>query len=178
MARARVKRAALSARFPNAKTIRLSRIPFDREYLAGKPGHRPTRAASEASCGPTLAAAIRSKSMPLQRAGWPLRHRTHPRIHQRAEPVTWRSCTLECASRNFEEHLCRQDRYRRLWRPRFRPRRKQEAGYMRLMENRHDDAASARRQHAPAGHGDRTIDLLRPRALARTPRCGKPSSPS
>ena len=81
-------------------------------------------------------------------------------------------------SRNFEEQLIQHDiRYRVYGGLRFfdRAEIKDALAYLRLVANRHDDAAFERTVNTPPrGIGERTLDTLRQRARAKRCRCGMP----
>ncbi len=85
-------------------------------------------------------------------------------------------------SRNFEEQLIQHDiRYRVYGGLRFfdRAEIKDALAYLRLVANRHDDAAFERTVNTPPrGIGERTLDALRQRARRDARRCGKPRSPN
>ena len=76
-------------------------------------------------------------------------------------------------SRNFEEQLIQHDiRYRVYGGLRFfdRAEIKDALAYLRLVANRHDDAAFERTVNTPPrGIGERTLDALRQRARGQRP---------
>ncbi len=97
-------------------------------------------------------------------------------IERIREFIAEHGCARDCAilyrsnaqSRNFEEHLVQNKIASRVYGgQRFfdRAEIKDALAYLRLMANRHDDAAFERVVNTPPrGIGDRTIDLLRARA--------------
>jgi DNA helicase-2/ATP-dependent DNA helicase PcrA len=133
---------------------------------------RTIRNGSASSCGPPASRRADRAVRGLQRAGRSaLRHRPHTRTcaarwqGQRSARSFIRS---NAQSRNFEEQLIQHDiRYRVYGGLRFfdRAEIKDALAYLRLVANRHDDAAFERTVNTPPrGIGERTLDTLRQRA--------------
>ena len=159
--------------FPNAKTIRLEQNYRSTANILGAANaviaHNPSRLGkqlwtADGSGDPIEVYAAYNEQ---DEARFVIeRIREYLREHRASDvAILYRS---NAQSRNFEEHLVQNKiAYRVYGGQRFfdRAEIKDALAYLRLMANRHDDAAFERVVNTPPrGIGDRTIDLLRARA--------------
>ncbi|MEO7013946.1 MAG: DNA helicase II [Dokdonella sp.] len=159
--------------FPNAKTIRLEQNYRSTANILGAANaviaHNPSRLGkqlwtADGSGDPIEVYAAYNEQ---DEARFVIeRIREYVRDHRASDvAILYRS---NAQSRNFEEHLVQNKiAYRVYGGQRFfdRAEIKDALAYLRLIANRHDDAAFERVVNTPPrGIGDRTIDLLRARA--------------
>ncbi len=159
--------------FPNAKTIRLEQNYRSTANILGAANaviaHNPSRLGKQlwTADGSGDAIEVYAAYNEQDEARFVIeRIREYLREHSANNiAILYRS---NAQSRNFEEHLVQNKiAYRVYGGQRFfdRAEIKDALAYLRLMANRHDDAAFERVVNTPPrGVGDRTIDLLRARA--------------
>lgn len=159
--------------FPNAKTIRLEQNYRSTANILGAANaviaHNPSRLGKElwTADGSGDPIEVYAAYNEQDEARFVIeRIREYLRDHRASDvAILYRS---NAQSRNFEEHLVQNKiAYRVYGGQRFfdRAEIKDALAYLRLIANRHDDAAFERVVNTPPrGIGDRTIDLLRARA--------------
>ncbi len=159
--------------FPNAKTIRLEQNYRSTANILGAANaviaHNPSRLGKElwTADGSGDPIEVYAAYNEQDEARFVIeRIREYLRDHSASDvAILYRS---NAQSRNFEEHLVQNKiAYRVYGGQRFfdRAEIKDALAYLRLIANRHDDAAFERVVNTPPrGIGDRTIDLLRARA--------------